>query len=1177
MKTIISKLMALLILINAIIPTTAFANGENVIYNCGYEVEFANGIYEYNGKIYIHIEDLAELYLRIDADSNTIYNHRTGTDLVVYPGSSIVEVNGISMLYSNSAVILDGGVYVALDLIAMLFSQLYEVNGNQINLWITKYYAYDFARGVVSLPEGEVADEGGISVDVFVTEAYSTSTGGGGSSSPIYSTTKSYISNVGLDGVEKPSYDNLIDNYSSPDSYVKLVEKTITIPEGYNSAEFYLYQVDGDFYGSKIGYAFEYNGYTCCETINFKKTIESYDFTINTQMTYINGTVAIPEMTEDDVKFTVVAEGEYGYTYEGIISAGETSTTYSMLVDANDYYSMLVFFEDGKYKRIYSPEDITVENESVFDIDFETEYSTKYDVTLELPQGCELEQDVEAKVYIQSVASPYYYLDMQTIIIPAGENSVNVILHDDMEAKNLICYYVLTDDCNGLFDFGHYSSGGTSFDVSNAEYINSYNNTIVIELLKSKEITASISLPNDETAETDIYVDIEPAITTSPVIDDSSVEVVDTIGTEETGEDITTIEFEQSTIINTELNSGETILLLSSEATSSGVTGGGGGGSSTGGVTVSPVDAEPTIAEGETTGEVKISIPYEEGYGYRLTIRVSDDAENYYGKIYYNTSKTTTLIDNASTVSITDDIIFVELIKQYTISGCVNAVGYTDGHNRIYAISQKDKSIRNDVYGADFSIYTDIYGNENYELFVPDEFDDYIFKLYSFNDGDSIYYAEPKSIENIDESMLLSINNDESNINFEYDGFKPDLPVRVSVENTGDIWEISMNIIGDFDVENVINYIALYDETGKMLSMYQSPEALSVLTSGTTKTGIEVPTDEIENASTVKLFTWSDNLKPVSDVVYIKKTNSNEEISHKSFALLWAQNNDNVIYRKGESFEMDVDCVILNDEIYLPLRAGTECFEWYISWEDTTKTVTIEGDNHIAEFTVNENEAIIDGAMISINNPILIVNQRAMVPLGEIATLFGYIATKDSEAGTLAVYDKLSYLASRAIDCGLVSSKFNGCGADDNITRSQLASLVTRLYENKKGEIIISQENPYSDTDDIDILKTYEIGIMSGYEDGTFNPERCLTNAEMITILQRTLKSIGITIPTDFSETSEFDNLPKDGSHWATDITYSMKELGVLKSVFDNTIELDASANIRNTFGVCSNCYQITN
>lgn len=52
MKTIISKVMIILLILNLIAPFSAFASNEIVLYNCGEEVRLTNGLFESNGKIY---------------------------------------------------------------------------------------------------------------------------------------------------------------------------------------------------------------------------------------------------------------------------------------------------------------------------------------------------------------------------------------------------------------------------------------------------------------------------------------------------------------------------------------------------------------------------------------------------------------------------------------------------------------------------------------------------------------------------------------------------------------------------------------------------------------------------------------------------------------------------------------------------------------------------------------------------------------------------------------------------------------------------------------------------------------------------------------------------------------------------------------------------------------------
>ena len=58
MKTIITKLLILILIINAVIPMTAFANDTFTLYNRGEEVILENDLYTYNGDKYIHEKDL---------------------------------------------------------------------------------------------------------------------------------------------------------------------------------------------------------------------------------------------------------------------------------------------------------------------------------------------------------------------------------------------------------------------------------------------------------------------------------------------------------------------------------------------------------------------------------------------------------------------------------------------------------------------------------------------------------------------------------------------------------------------------------------------------------------------------------------------------------------------------------------------------------------------------------------------------------------------------------------------------------------------------------------------------------------------------------------------------------------------------------------------------------------
>lgn len=108
MKTIISKVMIILLFINLFAPFSAFASNETTLYNCGEEVRLSIGLYESNGKIFVHEKDVDRLNLYFD--SNVISNFEETTIMQVYPGSSVVMVNGTSITFPNATV--EDGDYI---------------------------------------------------------------------------------------------------------------------------------------------------------------------------------------------------------------------------------------------------------------------------------------------------------------------------------------------------------------------------------------------------------------------------------------------------------------------------------------------------------------------------------------------------------------------------------------------------------------------------------------------------------------------------------------------------------------------------------------------------------------------------------------------------------------------------------------------------------------------------------------------------------------------------------------------------------------------------------------------------------------------------------------------------------------------------------------------------------
>lgn len=90
----------------------------------------------------------------------------------------------------------------------------------------------------------------------------------------------------------------------------------------------------------------------------------------------------------------------------------------------------------------------------------------------------------------------------------------------------------------------------------------------------------------------------------------------------------------------------------------------------------------------------------------------------------------------------------------------------------------------------------------------------------------------------------------------------------------------------------------------------------------------------------------------------------------------------------------------------------------------------------------------------------------------------------------------------------LVTSKVQG-EFQKNITRAEFASLVVRLYENMTEKIAETAPNStFTDTEDNDILKAYNLGIVSGKGNGIFAPNELVTREQMAIMYYKALEAI---------------------------------------------------------------------
>lgn len=120
------------------------------------------------------------------------------------------------------------------------------------------------------------------------------------------------------------------------------------------------------------------------------------------------------------------------------------------------------------------------------------------------------------------------------------------------------------------------------------------------------------------------------------------------------------------------------------------------------------------------------------------------------------------------------------------------------------------------------------------------------------------------------------------------------------------------------------------------------------------------------------------------------------------------------------------------------------------------------------------------------------------------------------------------------------------------INRSEFASLSVKLYEAFSGEEIkLPEANPFSDTEDTEILKAYAAGITTGTSETTFEPDLLLSREQAATMLARTYaKSMNTEAKPAGTAEVFADDL--DISDWAKESVYFMVENAVINGIGDN-------------------------
>ncbi len=151
---------------------------------------------------------------------------------------------------------------------------------------------------------------------------------------------------------------------------------------------------------------------------------------------------------------------------------------------------------------------------------------------------------------------------------------------------------------------------------------------------------------------------------------------------------------------------------------------------------------------------------------------------------------------------------------------------------------------------------------------------------------------------------------------------------------------------------------------------------------------------------------------------------------------------------------------------------------------------------------------------------------------------------------------------------GLIPIELRSEDLKQPITRAEFAAVSVRVYEALSGQTAIpAAADPFTDTDDPEVLKAVNLGITNGVSATEFAPDKLLNREQAATMLARVYKKVhfsGWTLETDSDFAEAFrvlftmpEPFADDGdiSSWARDSVYFMAANGIIKGMEGGTFQ----------------------
>ncbi len=111
----------------------------------------------------------------------------------------------------------------------------------------------------------------------------------------------------------------------------------------------------------------------------------------------------------------------------------------------------------------------------------------------------------------------------------------------------------------------------------------------------------------------------------------------------------------------------------------------------------------------------------------------------------------------------------------------------------------------------------------------------------------------------------------------------------------------------------------------------------------------------------------------------------------------------------GVQYKMDVPPEIVNSRTFVPIRLVAEAFGAKVSWDGTTRTVTVEADSNVIKLTIGKTTATVNGVEKTLDAAPYIKGGRTMVPIRFISEALGLHVYYEAQKKVIYISAKPSY------------------------------------------------------------------------------------------------------------------------------------------------------------------------